>query len=99
MKPEEGEAKAKEHDILFTEVSAKVGHNVANLFKTLATHLAGNETAANTTANPSGNQEPAQGTLNRNVYFILFSFAATFGLKDLNAPGNQEEGKKGGCAC
>lgn len=43
MKTEEGEAKAKEFDILFTEVSAKAGHNVANLFKTLAVHLAGNE--------------------------------------------------------
>lgn len=60
VKAEEGEAKAKEFDILFTEVSAKAGHNVANLFKTLATHLAGNDT---TTANPTpvgGKQELPQ---------------------------------------
>jgi len=40
---EEGVAKAEEYGVLFTEVSAKIGTNVANLFQTLATHLTGSE--------------------------------------------------------
>mmetsp|Transcript_24159 Transcript_24159/g.21207 ORF Transcript_24159/g.21207 Transcript_24159/m.21207 type:complete len:184 (+) Transcript_24159:40-591(+) len=40
---QEGELKAKENEVLFTEVSAKTDHNVQNLFKSLATHLTGSD--------------------------------------------------------
>jgi len=38
---EEGAAKAKEHDCLFIESSAKQGHNIKALFKNIATALPG----------------------------------------------------------
>lgn len=63
VKTEEGEAKAKEFDILFTEVSAKAGHNVANLFKTLAVHLAGNEATPNTNQPGPGQEQPASSKI------------------------------------
>lgn len=40
---EEGESFAKGVDTLFIEVSAKTGHNVSNLFQTIAGYLPGNE--------------------------------------------------------
>ena len=36
---DEGDAKAKEHEIIFTETSAKTDQNVQNLFRTLAMNL------------------------------------------------------------
>jgi len=59
---EEGIAKSKEYEVLYTEVSAKNGTNVANLFKTLATHLTGSE-PQNTSEMPSN----VQGTTNKGV--------------------------------
>ncbi len=51
---EDGEARAKESEVLFTEVSAKSDYNVQNLFKTLATHLTGSDaTTFNDTRQPS----------------------------------------------
>ena len=40
---EEGEAKAKEHDIMFIETSAKAGFNVSALFRKIAAALPGME--------------------------------------------------------
>ncbi len=55
---EEGVAKAKEHEILFSEVSAKSDFNVQNLFKTLATHLTGSDASTfNESRIPATNKE------------------------------------------
>lgn len=43
---EEGEAKAKELDVMFIETSAKAGHNVKQLFRRVAAALPGMEHAA-----------------------------------------------------
>lgn len=56
MSTQEGEAKAKEHDIVFTETSAKNDLNVQNLFRTLASNLTGND---QTTINRSQMRNPA----------------------------------------
>lgn len=42
---EEGEAKAKEHDIMFIETSAKAGFNIKALFRKIAAALPGMEKA------------------------------------------------------
>jgi Ras-related protein Rab-6A len=49
---EDGEAKAKEHDVLFMETSAKAGFNVKPLFRKIATALPGAE--ANNMARAAG---------------------------------------------
>jgi len=41
----QGEAEAKKNDLMFIETSAKVGHNVKNLFKRIAQALPGMEGA------------------------------------------------------
>ncbi|KAG0169406.1 Ras- protein Rab6 [Apophysomyces sp. BC1015] len=48
--PEEGEAKAKEHNVMFIETSAKAGHNVKLLFKRIAQALPGIDDEANETS-------------------------------------------------
>ena len=40
---EEGEARAKEHDIMFIETSAKAGFNIKALFRKVASALPGME--------------------------------------------------------
>jgi GTPase SAR1 family protein len=40
---EEGETRAKEHDVMFIETSAKVGFNVKALFRKVASALPGME--------------------------------------------------------
>lgn len=40
---EEGQAKAKELDVMFIETSAKTGINIKQLFKNLAENLPGND--------------------------------------------------------
>jgi hypothetical protein len=43
---EEGEARAKEHDIMFIETSAKAGFNIKALFRKVASALPGMENTA-----------------------------------------------------
>ena len=57
---EQGESKAKEYELLFTEVSAKSGTGVAGLFKILATQLTGNE-PNNTTEMPANSVPQSKG--------------------------------------
>ena len=54
---EEGESKAKEHEIIFTETSAKTDQNVQNLFRTLAMNLTSNDQS--TTMNRGRPKNPA----------------------------------------
>ena len=65
---EQGDSKAKEYEVLFTEVSAKSGTGVASLFQTLATHLTGNE-PNNTSEIPLDNIIPSA----RGIYKICLN--------------------------
>ena len=55
---EEGDGKAKEHEIIFTETSAKTDQNVQNLFRTLAMNLTGNDQS--TTVNKGQPKAPVE---------------------------------------
>eukprot|EP00696_Hemimastix_kukwesjijk_P001653 gnl/Hemi2/12036_TR4114_c0_g1_i1.p1 gnl/Hemi2/12036_TR4114_c0_g1~~gnl/Hemi2/12036_TR4114_c0_g1_i1.p1 ORF type:complete len:229 (+),score=65.74 gnl/Hemi2/12036_TR4114_c0_g1_i1:83-769(+) len=43
---EEGERKARDHNVMFTETSAKMGHNIKTLFRKIAAALPGMEAAS-----------------------------------------------------
>ncbi len=51
---EEGEAKAKEHDLMFIETSAKLGHNIKALFRKVASALPGLERTSTRAADGTG---------------------------------------------
>jgi Ras-related protein Rab-6A len=51
---QQGEEEAKKHNLMFIETSAKVGHNVKNLFRRIAQALPGMEGAEGAAA--AGNQ-------------------------------------------
>lgn len=51
---QQGEEEAKKNNLMFIETSAKVGHNVKNLFKRIAQALPGMEGADNSAT--AGNQ-------------------------------------------
>ena len=50
---QQGEEEAKKHNLMFIETSAKVGHNVKNLFRRIAQALPGMEGAEGATATQS----------------------------------------------
>lgn len=54
MTTQQGEEEAKKHNLMFIETSAKVGHNVKNLFRRIAQALPGMEGAEAAAA--AGNQ-------------------------------------------
>ena len=69
----QGEEEAKKHNLMFIETSAKVGHNVKNLFKRIAQALPGMEGEGNGGAQQSqmidvnidpGKKEENQGGCN-----------------------------------
>ncbi len=59
----EGESKAKEHEILFTETSAKADQNVQNLFRTLAMNLTGGEQSTINRGHPKPKEEESRNTV------------------------------------
>jgi len=60
---DEGEAKAKEFDIMFIETSAKAGFNIKGLFRKVASALPGMENT--TIAKPSGDTTTSTNTIVR----------------------------------
>lgn len=64
MTTEEGDQKSKEHEILFTETSAKTDQNVQNLFRTLAMNLTGNDQS---TMNKTTTKQPEEES--SNIFF------------------------------
>lgn len=84
---QQGEEEAKKNNLMFIETSAKVGHNVKNLFKRIAQALPGMEGADN--AATAGNQSKFFGHLGLDSLTEI--------VIDVNinpSPANQE-----GCAC
>jgi Ras-related protein Rab-6A len=57
----QGEEEAKKNNLMFIETSAKVGHNVKNLFRRIAQALPGMEGAEGAAA--AGNQSKSEGLL------------------------------------
>jgi len=57
---DEGESKAKEHDVLFCETSAKSDQNIQNLFRTLAMNLTGGEQSTINRGHPKPQEEEEQ---------------------------------------
>lgn len=86
----QGEEEAKKNNLMFIETSAKVGHNVKNLFRRIAQALPGMEGAEGAAAS---NQSESHlllcpsNEINSDIYLVI----------DVNinpTPANQE-----GCAC
>ena len=85
---QQGEEEAKKNNLMFIETSAKVGHNVKNLFRRIAQALPGMEGAEGAAA--AGNQS-------RSFSAEHGDYADLRVVIDVNikpAPANQE-----GCAC
>ncbi|KAM0910271.1 hypothetical protein ACQ4PT_014262 [Festuca glaucescens] len=80
---DEGEAKAKEHGVMFIETSAKAGFNVKALFRTIATSLPGMEALS------SAKQED----------MVDINLRPASGPAGARAAAGQQEQKAGGCAC
>jgi Ras-related protein Rab-6A len=87
----QGEEEAKKNNLMFIETSAKVGHNVKNLFRRIAQALPGMEGAEGAAA--AGNQSKSTDqAVGRHVLIVGF-----FSVIDVNinpTPASQE-----GCAC
>ncbi len=86
MTTESGEAKAKENDMLFFEVSAKSGVNVAQAFKSLISQLQG-----------LGDVNQSQIVNNTQNTALVNNPEKTISLT--NAPGPAENKQGGGCGC
>ena len=86
---QQGEEEAKKNNLMFIETSAKVGHNVKNLFRRIAQALPGMEGAEGAAA--AGNQ--SRSSDGRRFGTVLIPNIVI----DVNinpTPANQE-----GCAC
>jgi hypothetical protein len=71
---QQGEEEAKKNNLMFIETSAKVGHNVKNLFRRIAQALPGMEGAEGSTA--ASNQSEWR------LYNNLLGQSAKFGISD-----------------
>ena len=87
----QGEEEAKKNNLMFIETSAKVGHNVKNLFRRIAQALPGMEGAEG--AASAGNQSKFS---DRNVgRYLLIGYCVSVIDVNINpSPASQE-----GCAC
>ena len=61
----QGEEEAKKNNLMFIETSAKVGHNVKNLFRRIAQALPGMEGAEGAAA--AGNQSKSESLLTISI--------------------------------
>lgn len=86
---QQGEEEAKKNNLMFIETSAKVGHNVKNLFKRIAQALPGMEGAES--AATAGNQSMCHGL---DVHEYQTNRDVVIDVNINNTPQNQE-----GCAC
>ncbi len=85
---QQGEEEAKKHNLMFIETSAKVGHNVKNLFRRIAQALPGMEGAESTAA--AGNQSRSTRCWDRR----FTNLPTVIDVNISNQPTSQE-----GCAC
>lgn len=85
----QGEEEAKKNNLMFIETSAKVGHNVKNLFRRIAQALPGMDGVEGSAA--TGNQSMFIGKL---LWNKVANLAAVIDVNINPTPANQE-----GCAC
>lgn len=86
---QQGEDEAKKNNLMFVETSAKLGHNVKNLFKKIAQALPGMEGAD---AAAQASSQSMSCVLNRGS--ILANIFSVIDVKTSNQQPAQE-----GCAC
>lgn len=86
---QQGEEEAKKHNLMFIETSAKVGHNVKNLFRRIAQALPGMEGVEGAAA--AGNQSMLYPVRFQSP---LLTNVAVIDVNINSAPAPQE-----GCAC
>jgi Ras-related protein Rab-6A len=86
---QQGEEEAKKNNLMFIETSAKVGHNVKNLFRRIAQALPGMEGAEGAAA--AGNQSES---CNRGRLGAMLILNVVIDVNINPTPANQE-----GCAC
>lgn len=67
---QQGEEEAKKNNLMFIETSAKVGHNVKNLFRRIAQALPGMEGAESTTT--AGNQSESMLMLSTRLTLLIY---------------------------
>jgi Ras-related protein Rab-6A len=84
---QQGEEEAKKHNLMFIETSAKVGHNVKNLFRRIAQALPGMEGAEGGAT--AGNQSKFGSSLAEAITNLL--------VIDVNI--NSQPAAQEGCAC
>lgn len=87
---QQGEEEAKKNNLMFIETSAKVGHNVKQLFRRIAQALPGMEGAEASAA--AGNQSKC--CQNWAYREFLLTIGSVIDVNINPAPQNQE-----GCAC
>lgn len=88
---QQGEEEAKKNNLMFIETSAKVGHNVKNLFRRIAQALPGMDGAEGATA--TGNQSMLFMGKNVCVGHVA-NLAVVIDVNINPTPANQE-----GCSC
>lgn len=87
---QQGEEEAKKNNLMFIETSAKVGHNVKNLFRRIAQALPGMEGAEGSAA--AGNQSKCWW--NELCFNSMLTTELVIDVNINPTPQNQE-----GCAC
>lgn len=85
----QGEEEAKKNNLMFIETSAKVGHNVKNLFRRIAQALPGMEGAENSAATENRGR-----SIRRELLQWLLTVNAV-----INVDVNQQPAAQEGCAC
>lgn len=89
---QQGEDEAKKNNLMFVETSAKLGHNVKNLFKRIAQALPGME------GSDAATQASNQSECTTTDYLLLFNdFVLTGAVIDVNT--NTTQNQQEGCAC
>ena len=90
----QGEEEAKKNNLMFIETSAKVGHNVKNLFRRIAQALPGMESEGGGAAGQGGSQSKSLG----GWFRLIASLRLTAPVIDVNinpsAPADNNS-----CAC
>lgn len=87
---QQGEEEAKKNNLMFIETSAKVGHNVKNLFRRIAQALPGMESAEGTAT--AGNQSESVNVSDSEIQYGLILIVIDVNIN--NTAANQD-----GCAC
>lgn len=90
---QQGEEEAKKNNLMFVETSAKLGHNVKNLFKRIAQALPGMEGSDTTT------QATSQSMSFDSIFSTVNATSANCGTAVIDVKTNAAQPAQEGCAC